>query len=144
MPGKETILFLCTGNSCRSQMAQGWTRHIKGDAFAPFSAGITAKGLDPLAVKAMAEKGVDISHHRSRTLDDLEQKTFDVVVTVCGNANENCPFFSGNTTRIHKGFDDPPLLAEDALSEDEKMVHYRRVRDEIEAFVKGFPDSLKS
>ncbi|MFN2366864.1 MAG: arsenate reductase ArsC, partial [Desulfurivibrionaceae bacterium] len=119
---KTTILFLCTGNSCRSQMAEGWTRHLKGGLIEPHSAGIARHGLNPLAVKVMAEAGVDISGHRSKTIADLPRQEFDYVVTLCGHANETCPYFPGK--KIHKGFDDPPKLAADAANNEEAVVHY--------------------
>ncbi len=140
---KIRVLFLCTGNSCRSQMAEGWTRFLKGDLIEPYSAGIEKHGLNPLAVKAMAEVGVDISQHTSKSIEDLPTMDFDYVVTVCGHAKENCPHFPGRAEIVHVGFEDPPKLAETAKSEEEAMQHYRRVRDEIRAFVETLPDSLK-
>ncbi|MBU1003407.1 MAG: arsenate reductase ArsC [Proteobacteria bacterium] len=137
------ILFLCTGNSCRSQMAEGWARHLKADSFEAYSAGVVRHGLNPLAVKAMAEAGVDISGQRSKTVDELPVAGFDVVITLCGHANENCPFFPGRTHRVHVGFDDPPALAQGAASEEEALIHYRRVRDEIRDYVLGLPQSLE-
>ena len=136
---KLRVLFLCTGNSCRSQMAEGWARKLKGDEIEAFSAGTVAKGLDPRAVRAMAEAGADISGHKSKTLAELMAAglDFDLVVTVCGAAHESCPIFPGRTRVIHHGFDDPPKLAEGASDEEEAMGHYRRVRDEIRAFVEG-------
>jgi arsenate reductase len=136
------ILFLCTGNSCRSQMAEGWTRHLKGDVIEAYSAGIETHGLNPLAVKAMAEAGVDISGQRSKLASELGGVTFDCVVTVCGHANEHCPVFPGKTRVVHVGFDDPPRLAAGAETEEEALAHYRRVRDEIKAFVETLPESL--
>ncbi len=140
---KLKILFLCTGNSCRSQMAEGWARHLKGDRLEPYSAGIEIHGLNPFAVKVMAEAGVDISGHRSKHLNELKDQQFDYVITVCDAANESCPFFPGKTIRIHKGFDDPPRLAKTAATEEEAMGHYRRVRDEIRAFVEAMPEILE-
>jgi arsenate reductase len=139
---KTRILFLCTGNSCRSQMAEGWARHLKADIIEAASAGIEPHNLDPLAVRAMAEAGVDISGHRSKSVEELRKQPWDVVVTVCGHANETCPVFPGRVKRVHVGFDDPPQLARDARSEAEAMAHYRRVRDEIRAFVETLPESL--
>ena len=139
---KLKILFLCTGNSCRSQMAEGWARHLKADSIEPFSAGIQPKSLDPFAVKVMAEAGVDISSHRSKHLNELKGMTFDYVITVCDSANESCPFFPGITKRIHKNFDDPPKLAKQAGSEEEILNIYRRVRDEIRAFVEKMPGNI--
>jgi arsenate reductase len=140
---KLKILFLCTGNSCRSQMAEGWTRHLKGDVIDPYSAGIDIHGLNPLAVKVMAEAGVDISGHRSKHLNEVKDIQFDYVITVCDDANESCPFFPGKTVRIHKSFDDPPKLAKSVSSEAEILAVYRRVRDEIHAFVEKIPENLE-
>ncbi|HOT00665.1 MAG TPA: arsenate reductase ArsC [Acidobacteriota bacterium] len=140
---KIRVLFLCTGNSCRSQMAEGWARHLKGSVLAPHSAGTVAKGLDPRAVRAMAEAGVDISAQRSKTVEEIKTVPFDWVVTVCGHAAESCPVFPGRVQRMHAGFDDPPALARDAASEEEAMAHYRRVRDEIRRFVESLPESLR-
>ena len=137
------ILFLCTGNACRSQMAEGWARHLKRDAIDASSAGIVASGLDPCAAAVMAEAGVDISAQRSKRVDELADQAFDVVVTLCGHANELCPIFPGKTRVIHKGFDDPPALAWEARSEEEALAHYRRVRDEIKAFVETLPEALE-
>jgi len=141
---KTTILFLCTGNSCRSQMAEGWARLLKGDTIDAYSAGVEPHALDARAVKAMAEAGVDISGHRSKHVNELPKIEFDYVVTVCGHAHETCPFFPGKTKVVHRGFEDPPLLARGAATEDEAMAHYRRVRDEIRAFVETLPESLES
>jgi len=140
---KLKLLFLCTGNACRSQMAEGWARHLKGDAIDASSAGIVASGLDPRAAAVMAEAGVDISSQRSKHVNELADRTFDVVITLCGHANEHCPLFPGKTRVIHKGFDDPPALARDARSEEEALAHYRRVRDEIKAFVETLPEALE-
>ncbi|MGD9780689.1 MAG: arsenate reductase ArsC [Kiritimatiellia bacterium] len=140
--GKLKILFLCTGNSCRSQMAEGWTRALKGDRIEAFSAGIETHGLNPRAVQVMAEAGVDISGQRSKTVADLPTKDFDYVVTVCDHAHESCPLFPGKTKVVHVGFDDPPRLAKDAITEEKSLAHYRRVRDEIKAFVETLPDAL--
>ena len=134
---KKNILFLCTGNSCRSQMAEGWLRHLKGDQFNVFSAGIETHGLNPNAVQVMAEAGVDISGHRSKLLSELDDVALDYVITVCGHANESCPFFPGDTTVIHVGFDDPPKLALAFEDSEQQLDCYRRVRDEIRDFVLG-------
>ena len=140
---KKTILFLCTGNSCRSQMAEGWARYLKGDVIDAYSAGIATHGLNPNAVKVMAEAGVDISGHVSKNVSDLTAVPFDYVVTVCGHANESCPMWLGNKAKvIHVGFDDPPQLAKTAKTEEEALGHYRRVRDEIKAFVQRLPEAL--
>ncbi len=139
---KIKVLFLCTGNSCRSQMAEGWTRRLKGNVIEPYSAGIETHGLNPSAVKVMAEAGVDISGHRSKLLDDLRNIPFDYVVTVCDHANESCPVFPGKVKRVHVSFDDPPRLAKNARTEEEALGHYRRIRDEIRAFVEKMPEAL--
>ena len=136
------ILFLCTGNSCRSQMAEGWARHLKADAIEPYSAGIETHGLNPNAVRVMEEVGVDISRHRSKHVRELEGVGFDYVITVCGHANENCPVFPGKASIIHMGFDDPPKLAAEAQTEEEALGHYRRVREEIKVFVQSLPEAL--
>ena len=138
------ILFLCTGNSCRSQMAEGWARHLKGDVMEAYSAGIETHGLNPNAVKVMAEVGVDISGHRSKHVDELKDVAFDYVVTVCDNAHESCPLFPGKTKVVHVGFDDPPRLAKAANTDEEKLDCYRRVRDEIRKFVETLPEGLTS
>ncbi len=140
MARKLKLLFLCTGNSCRSQMAEGWARHLKSGEIEPFSAGIEEHGMNPLALRVMAESGVDISAQRSKTLDGLEEKNFDFVITLCGHAHETCPWFPGPV--LHRGFDDPPRLAAQAANEEEKLAPYRRVRDEIRDFVSSLPDSL--
>jgi arsenate reductase len=140
---KTKVLFLCTGNSCRSQMAEGWARSLKGDSIEPYSAGIETHGLNSIAVKVMAEAGVDISGQRSKNVAELRDIEFDYVVTICGHANEHCPIFRGNAKVVHVGFDDPPALAVSAKTEDERLSLYRRVRDEIKGFVMGLPDSLQ-
>jgi len=133
---KKKVLFLCTGNSCRSQMAEGWAKQLRSEDIIPFSAGIEKHGLNRLAVKVMAEAGVDISGQRSKLVTELPEQAFDLVITVCGHADENCPFFPGPTRVVHHGFDDPPQLAVGAANEEEALSHYRRVRDEIRAFIK--------
>jgi len=142
MAAKLRILFLCTGNSCRSQMAEGWARALKGDVIEPYSAGIVTHGLNALAVKVMAEAGVDISRHSSKNVSELMDVPFDYVVTVCDSAHESCPIFPGRTRVVHVGFDDPPRLAKGARSEAEALPHYRRVRDEIRRFVEQLPEAL--
>jgi len=139
---KLKILFLCTGNSCRSQMAEGWAHHLKGDVVEPWSAGLEKHGLNPHAVKVMAQAGVDISGQYSKTLDELSDVNFDWVVTVCGHAHETCPLFPGDAKVIHVGFDDPPRLAREESDADKALEHYRRVRDEIRAFVATLPECL--
>ncbi|UCD17878.1 MAG: arsenate reductase ArsC [Candidatus Zixiibacteriota bacterium] len=140
---KLKVLFLCTGNSCRSQMAEGWARHLIGETIEPFSAGIETHGLNQYAVKAMAEAGVDISHHQSTHVGELVGIPFDFVVTVCDHAAENCPVFPGKARVIHVGFDDPPRSAKDAETEEEALDYYRRVRDEIKDFVESLPRKLR-
>jgi arsenate reductase len=125
-------------------MAEGWARHLKGDAIEAYSAGIETHGLNPYAVRVMAEVGVDISGQRSKNVNELKDVTFDYVVTVCGHANESCPRFPGKTKVVHVSFDDPPKLAATSNTEEEKLGHYRRVRDEIRAFVETLPGALES
>ncbi len=143
LPVKTNVLFLCTGNSCRSQMAEGWARALHPDRLEPYSAGIKAVGLNPLAVKVMAEAGVDITRQQSKTVDALRELPLEVVITVCGHAHETCPTWLGHKARVlHVGFDDPPRLSEKARDESEALIHYRRVRDEIRQFVTGLPEWL--
>ena len=125
---KQRVLFLCTHNSCRSQMAEGLVNHFLGERFEAFSAGTEATRVNPLAEKVLQEIGIDISHHRSKTLDEYSGKTFEHVITLCGDANEKCPLFFGGVKRVHIGFDDPSLHSG---SEDEILPEYRRIRDEI-------------
>lgn len=136
------ILFLCTGNSCRSQMAEGWTRALKGDSIQVWSAGIEKHGLDPLAVQVMAEAGVDIAQQRSKLLEELDESDFDFVVTVCDNARESCPLFPGHAKIVHRSFPDPPTLVRNTVDEEEKLARYREVRDQIRSFVEALPDVL--
>lgn len=147
MSDKLKLLFLCTGNSCRSQMAEGWTRALKGDQIEVYSAGIETHGLNPNAVKVMAEAGVDISGHKSQLLDDFSEVDLDAVVTVCSHAHETCPFFPGSAKVVHVGFEDPPGMARElaakGASEEEQLACYRQVRDEIKAFVETLPDVLE-
>ncbi|MFH1034830.1 MAG: arsenate reductase ArsC [Pseudomonadota bacterium] len=142
-PGKTKILYLCTGNSCRSQMAEGFTNALCGDDFQARSAGVRPAALDTRAVKVMAEVGVDISRQTSKDVEGFVGQPWDWVVTLCDNARESCPFFPGPVKRAHVGFADPPHLARDAASEEEALTHYRRVRDEIRAFVLALPGSLQ-
>ncbi len=141
MSEQQSILFLCTGNSCRSQMAEGLCRALRGDVLTPASAGIEKHGLNPDAVAVMAEIGIDISGHESKTLDELPGE-YDYVVTVCGHANETCPYFPARTALVHEGFDDPPALARGAASREEGLAHYRRVRDEIREYILTLPAAL--
>jgi arsenate reductase (thioredoxin) len=140
---KKHILFLCTGNSCRSQMAEAWTHHLHGDKYQAYSAGVRKTRVDPRAAKVMAEKGIDISGNSSKLVEELPAVTFDYVITLCGHARESCPFFPGNARKMHQGFDDPPALAKEASSEEEAITHYRRVRDEIGNFILDLPGNLK-
>ncbi len=142
MGEKLKVLFLCTGNSCRSQMAEGWARHLKGDVIDAYSAGVKTHGLNPKAVRVMAEAGVDISGQQSQHIDEFKGLDLDYVVTVCDSAHESCPIFTGKTKVVHVGFDDPPRLEQDAKSEEEALAPYRRVRDEIRTFVEELPDRL--
>ena len=137
------ILFLCTGNSCRSQMAEGFVRALKAGKVEAESAGVEIRGLNPNAVKVMAEAGVDIRQHRSKHVEEFAGAAFDYVVTVCDVAQESCPVFPGSTL-IHVPFDDPPRLAQGEKSEEAGLAHYRRVRDEIRRFVQALPDNLVS
>ena len=130
----KNILFLCTGNSCRSQMAEGWGKSLKGQKYNFCSAGTKKHGLNPFAVKVMAELGVDISSHRSKTVEELPESPMDYVFTVCSDAHETCPIFSGGKV-IHVGFDDPPKLTKNMADEGEVLLVYRRVRDEIKEMV---------
>ena len=139
---RRRVLFLCTGNSCRSQMAEGWARALQSDAIEPFSAGIEKHGLNPNAVRVMKEAGVDIASQTSQTVEELAVREFDFVITVCGHADENCPVFPGAQRVVHHGFDDPPRLAKSAATEEEALAHYRRVRDEIRNFIQHLPSWL--
>jgi arsenate reductase (thioredoxin) len=123
-------------------MAEGWARQLKGTVIEPYSAGIEVHGLDARAMQVMAEEGVDISSQKAKHIDELRDMSFDYVVTVCDQANERCPLFSGNAKHIHVNFEDPPRLAANAKTEEEGLKHYRRVRDEIRAFVETMPESL--
>ena len=148
MNEKLRLLFLCTGNSCRSQMAEGWTRHLKGGQIEAFSAGIETHGLNPNMVKVMAEAGVDVTSQKSENIRDYADAQLDVVVTVCGHAHETCPIFPANCKVVHVGFPDPPKiakeLAEQGVPEEEQLECYRQVRDEIKSFVESLPGSLEN
>jgi arsenate reductase (thioredoxin) len=139
---KPRVLYLCTGNSCRSQMAEAWTNHLKGHLIEACSAGVEPHGVDPRAIRAMAEAGLDISNQSSKGVDTLEDTEFDYVITLCDNAQQACPVFPAKTRVLHVAFDDPPKLASTTRTEEESMVHYRRVRDEIRDFVERFPGVL--
>ncbi len=138
------VLFLCTGNSCRSQMAEGWTRHLKGDCLEPHSAGVAPKGVDSRAVRAMAEAKIDITAQLSKSIESLGDIEFDYVITLCDNAREACPIHPARTRVLHVGFDDPPRIAAGARSEEEALAPYRRVRDEIRHFVETLPEALEA
>lgn len=139
----KSILFLCTGNSCRSQMAEGWSNLLLGPDYSVYSAGTKKHGLNERAVKVMDEVGIDISSHYSKTLDDLSDVEFDVIFTVCSNAHETCPVFPGGKV-IHVGFDDPPHLAKKVEDEESVLLIYRRVRHEIKIFVESIPSIVDS
>jgi arsenate reductase (thioredoxin) len=142
MSHKPMVLFLCTGNSCRSQMAEGWARHLKADAIDACSAGVEPTRLNPDAVRVMAEAGVDISDQRSKHIDELASESIDFVVAVCDHARESCPVFPGGAKVVRHTFDDPPHLATAATTDEERLAPYRRVRDEIRAFVESLPAAL--
>lgn len=137
----KTILFLCTGNSCRSQMAEGFCRKYWGDRITVYSAGTMKHGMNERAMRVMKESGVDISGHYSKTLDDLSGIDFTYVITVCDSAKESCPYFPSGKI-IHVGFQDPPALTKGMVDEEEILSVYRRVRDEIEAAIKKLPVTL--
>ena len=137
----KNIMFLCTGNSCRSQMAEGFCRRYWGHSLNVYSAGTKKHGMNGRAIKVMKESGVDISSHFSKTVEELPKVTFDYVITVCDSAKETCPYFPGGET-IHVGFQDPPALTKDMKDEDEILQIYRRVRDEIEAAIINLPKVL--
>ena len=137
---KIKILFLCTGNACRSQMAEGWARHLKGDIIEAYSAGIRPIGVSSRALKTMAQAGVDISNHTSKHIDELWNVDFDYVITLCDNAAKNCTIFSGKTKVIHKPFNDPYFATG---SEENVIAEFSKVRDQIKAFIETIPDSLE-
>jgi arsenate reductase (thioredoxin) len=139
----KKVLFLCTGNSCRSQMAEGWANNLLRHNFRAFSAGTNSGVVDPRAIKVMAEAGVDISGHRSKHASEFKDIAFDLVVTVCDKARESCPIWFGKSAKIHQSFEDPPFLAKNAKTEEEALAHYRRVRDEIKEFVNKLPQTLE-
>ena len=147
MSEKINLLYLCTGNSCRSQMAEGLTRALKGDVIQAYSAGIETHGLNPNAVKVMAEAGIDITSQKSQHIDEFKEVQLDVIITVCAHAHETCPFFPSSAKVIHIGFDDPPKmareLADSGASEEAQLDCYRTVRDQIKAFVEQLPGFLK-
>ncbi|HUV66232.1 MAG TPA: arsenate reductase ArsC [Sedimentisphaerales bacterium] len=138
---KVKVLFLCTGNSCRSQMAEGWAKHLKPDVIEAYSAGVWPVGVSSRAIAAMAEAGVDISSHRSRHVSDFEGIDFDYVITLCGNAKEQCPVFGGKARLVHVPFDDPMAAVG---SSERVMAAFRHTRDLIRAFVETLPETLRS
>lgn len=138
---KLKILFLCTGNSVRSQIAEGWARQLKGDIIEPYSAGIKAYGVNPYAIKVMQEVGVDISTQRSKLVEEIKDIEFDYVITVCSNANESCPVFPSETWIVHVGFDDPSKVTG---TDEEILEAFRKLRDEIKGFIEKLPDFFSS
>lgn len=138
----KRVLFLCTGNSCRSQMAEGWARHF--GRLEPYSAGIETHGLNRHAVAVMREAGVDISGQRSQHVRELAEVELDLLVTVCDHAAESCPAFPSRVPKLHASFPDPPRLAAGETDPERALDHYRRVRDEIRAFVERLPDHLEA
>jgi len=139
---KPKVLFLCTGNSCRSQMAEAWTRRLWGDAFEVYSAGVAPTRMDPRTVRVMEEAGVPMAGYRPKHVDTLRDVSFDFVVTVCDHARETCPYFPGAHKILHRGFEDPPVLARGATSDEEALGPYRKVRDEIRTFITVLPRFL--
>ncbi len=135
---KQSVLFLCTGNSCRSQMAEGWLRHLAGDRFDVASAGTHPVGLNPMAVEVMKEVGVDISSHHSKNMEEFKDQAFDVVITVCDQAKESCPLFPHARSLLHWSFEDP---ASATGTKEEQLKVFRRIRDQIvrrlQAFISG-------
>jgi len=132
---KKNVLVLCTGNSCRSQMAEGWLRYFAGDKAHIYSAGVEAHGLNGKAVAVMKEAGIDISSHTSKTVDDLHGIEFDIVLTVCDNAREHCPYFPAKVMQLHKDFHDP---ARATGTEEHILQMFRSVRDEIKVYCQAF------
>ncbi len=139
MDSVKRVLVLCTGNSCRSQMAEGWLRHFADTRAEIFSAGIVASGLNPKAVAVMKESGIDISRHASKTVEMLPEKEFDFVITVCDNAKEHCPYFPATTKLLHRNFEDPTY----ALGTPEEILDaYRATRDLLKEYCKRFVDEI--
>ena len=141
---RPRVLFLCTGNSCRSQMAEAWARSLHGGCIEALSAGTAPHGVDPRAVRVMGEAGVDMSGQASKSVDDMDLDGLDLVITVCGHAHENCPVFPASAPVMHRGFDDPPALARATSDEEAALTHYRRVRDEIRDFARELPQLLRT
>lgn len=142
MDQKSKVLFLCTGNSCRSQMAEGFARTLMSRTLEAYSAGIIRKGLDPLAVQVMSEVGIDISGYKSKLINELPTQDFDYVITLCTQAQGVCPSFPGKAKIVHHAFDDPPSLAKNVASKEKALPVYRRVRDEVREFVMAMPGNL--
>ena len=136
---KSKVLFVCTGNACRSQMAEGWARQLKSDTIEAYSAGVSPAGVSTRAIAVMAEAGVDISAHRSQHVNECADMDFDYVVTLCGNAEQKCPVFSGGPRHVHRAFDDPVMVLG---TDDQIMATFRKARDQIKAFVETLPESL--
>ena len=137
---KIKVLFLCTGNACRSQMAEGWAKHLKSDVIEAYSAGVWPVGVSSRAIQVMAEAGVDISSHTSNHVRDFREIDFDYVITLCDNARQQCPVFSGKTRLIHRAFEDPTFVMG---SSDVIMAAFRKTRGQIRAFIETMPESLK-
>ena len=137
---KIKVLFLCTGNSCRSQIAEGWARHLKSDVIEAYSAGVSPGLLNTRAVAVMAKAGVDISKQRSKHIDELMDIDFDYIVTVCDYAREQCPIFQRSVKHIHKLFSDPSFME---APEEKIMTEFRKLRDDIKAFIETMPESLR-
>jgi arsenate reductase len=136
---KKKVLFLCTGNSCRSQMAEGWAKSLHGQTIDAYSAGTSPHSVNPLAIMAMAEVGIDISGHESKQLNSLNHVQFDLVITVCDNAARSCSIAPKGVRVVHVPFQDPPQLAKDTESDKDALQHYRRVRDEIKHVISKLP-----
>lgn len=142
MQRKKEVLFLCSANSCRSQMAEGLARHLKSDHIIAYSAGVEAGGINPHAVRVMREIGIDISAHKSQSTAEFAQHRFDYVIAVCDKAADNCPVFTNADAVIARPFDDPPALAADEEDPEKALDHYRRVRDEIRSYIESLPEAL--
>ena len=136
--GRKRVIFLCTGNSARSQMAEGLMRYFREDEFEVCSAGVEPKGVNPLAISVMEEIGIDISAQRSKHLDEYSEDRFDYIVTLCNHAETTCPLFPGEGERIHKGFSDPVSVKG---TEEERLEIFQRVRDELKEFILSLPDN---
>lgn len=135
----KNVLVLCTGNSCRSQMMQGYLNHFGNEKIKAYSAGIETHGVNPRAIKVLAEDGVDISHHTSNHVDEYRDVNFDYLITVCDHAKENCPWFPTDAEKLHHSFNDP---AKASGKEDEILAEFRKVRDEVKEYAKQFANKL--